>query len=43
MKQMIKNQELDVQESRKRVFNDKKTKTRQELINKILSENQKRL
>lgn len=43
MKQMIKNQELEVEERKRREVAEKKAKTRQDLQQKIIQENQRRL
>lgn len=39
---MIKNQEIEMQEKKRRDQEEKKSKGRQDLINKILEENHKR-
>lgn len=43
MKQMIKNQELEVEEKKRKEIAEKKAKTRLELQQKIISENQRRM
>ena len=43
MKQMIKNQEYELEERKRKEHQDRKQKARQDLINKILSENEKRM
>lgn len=43
MKQMIKIQEQEVEEKKRREYAEKKAKNRQELQQKIIAENQRRL